>query len=274
MRAIKITQSITHRENPSFDKYLKEVSKVNLITKDEEIQLGKRIKEGDRGAIDKLVKANLRFVISVAKQYLVGGMELEDLVNEGNIGLIKAAQKWDESRGIKFISYAVWWIRQSILQSISDNSRAIRLPINQINSLNKIKSVSIQLEQELGRTPTQSEISETLNIDECKVNLSLSSSHRIVSLDTPIRDEEDFTIGDFISSDNQTDDYVIKEDDKNEIMLLIKNLSDRERFVIQSSFGIGMDIKTLMEVADDLLISIERVRQIKNSTIKKLAKRF
>jgi RNA polymerase primary sigma factor len=270
MRPLKITQSITNRETPSFEKYLQDVSKLDLITPQREKELAILIKQGNQKAMTELVNSNLRFVISVAKQYAGRGMSVEDLVNEGNLGLIKAAQKWDETRGIKFISYAVWWIRQSILQSLSDNSRAIRLPLNQINALNKINSIQSQLEQELGRTPTASEMAEVLGIDEEKIELTLVSSKKMSSLDLPIGEEEDFTLLDTIQSDSMTDDMINQSDLNSQLMQAISKLNSKEQKVIINLFGMGVDIKTPNELSIEMGITSERVRQIKSSAIKKL----
>jgi len=272
MKPLKITKSITNRETPSFEKYLSEVSKTELINAEKEVELARLIKKGNQNAINQLVNSNLRFVISVAKQYAGRGMSVEDLVSEGNIGLIKAAQKWDETRGIKFISYAVWWIRQSILQSLSDNSRSIRLPLNQINTLNKINSTISKLEQDLQRIPTSSELSELLNIDEKKIELSLKSSNKVSSLDMLISTEGDLTLLDTISSDSNTDDLVNQSDMNSNLIFLISKLSEREQIIIKSLFGVGVDIKTISEVSMDLHLTSERVRQIKNLAIKKLNK--
>lgn len=272
MKPLKITKSITNRETLSFEKYLSEVSKTELINAEKEVELARLIKKGNQKAISQLVNSNLRFVISVAKQYAGRGMSVEDLVSEGNIGLIKAAQKWDETRGIKFISYAVWWIRQSILQSLSDNSRSIRLPLNQINALNKINSTISKLEQDLQRIPTSSELSELLNIDEKKIELSLKSSNKVSSLDMLISTEGDLTLLDTISSDSNTDDLVNQSDMNSNLIFLISKLSEREQIIIKSLFGIGLYTKTISEVSMDLHLTPERVRQIKNLAIKKLNK--
>jgi len=241
-----------------------------MISPQREKELAILIKQGNQKAMTELINSNLRFVISVAKQYAGRGMSVEDLVNEGNIGLIKAAQKWDETRGIKFISYAVWWIRQSILQSLADNSRAIRLPLNQINALNKINNASSQLEQELGRTPTAYEMSQFLGIEEEKVELSLSSNKKVSSLDTSIGDEEDFTLLDTISSENCADDLINQSDLNYNLMLAISKLNSKEQLVIINLFGIGVTPKTPNELSIEMSVTAERIRQIKNSAIKKL----
>lgn len=270
MRPLKITQSITTRETESFNQYLSEVSKIDMISPQREKELAKLIKEGNQKAMTELINSNLRFVISVAKQYAGRGLSIEDLVSEGNLGLIKAAEKWDETRGIKFISYAVWWIRQSILQSLADNSRAIRLPLNQINTLNKINNASSQLEQELGRTPTASEMSQILGIDEEKIELALTSSKKTTSLDLPVGEEEGFTLLDTISSESMTDDLINQSDLNSTLMIAISKLNDKEQKVIINLFGMGVDIKTPNELAIEMGLGAERVRQIKSIALKKL----
>lgn len=272
MRALKITQSITTKETESFNKYLRDVSGLDMINSQTEIELAKQIKAGDIKAQDQLVKANLRFVISVAKQYVGRGLDIEDLVSEGNLGLIKAAQKFDETRGIKFISFAVWWIRQSILQSLADNSRQVRLPLNQINALNKIKSAENDLEQQLQRKATASELSEYLNIEEDKVNLSITSSQKISSMDTPIGDDSDFTLADTFQSSDFADTEIIQSDILQKINTALNSLTERERFIIINLFGIGVNEMTLVEISNKLDLTSERVRQIKNTAIKKLSK--
>ena len=272
MKALKITQSITTRETESFNKYLKDVSGLDMINPETEVELTKRIKAGDQKAQDALVKANLRFVISVAKQYVGRGIDIEDLVSEGNLGLIKAAQKFDETRGIKFISFAVWWIRQSILQSIADNSRQVRLPLNQINALNKINQSQSQLEQSLGRKASSSELSEYLGIDQDKIELSLRSGQKSTSLDTPLLDDSDFTLADTIESDDLADSNTLQSDLSSRVSDALNILSDKERFVVCGLFGIGTSEMTLSEIGTKLDLTSERVRQIKNSALKKLSK--
>jgi RNA polymerase primary sigma factor len=272
MRALKITQSITTKETESFNKYLRDVSGLDMINSQTEIELAKQIKAGDIKAQDQLVKANLRFVISVAKQYVGRGLDIEDLVSEGNLGLIKAAQKFDETRGIKFISFAVWWIRQSILQSLADNSRQVRLPLNQINALNKIKSAENDLEQQLQRKATASELSEYLGVPEDKVNLSITSSQKISSMDTPIGDDSDFTLADTFQSSDFADTEIIQSDILQKINTALNSLTERERFIIINLFGIGVNEMTLVEISNKLDLTSERVRQIKNTAIKKLSK--
>ena len=270
MKPLKITQSITSRETESINKYFDEVRTHAQITPEQEIELAKRIKLGDSKAQNKLVEANLRFVVSVAKQYLGRGLELEDLISEGNLGLIKAAQKWDETRGIKFISYAVWWIRQSILQSIADNSRAIRLPLNQINGLNKINGAIGQLEQELGRAPEACELAEFLGLETSSVELSLLANKKVASFDTPIGDEEGFTLLDTFSSDSSGDDLVNQSDLSTILHSAISKLTNKEQIVILGLFGLSGQQKTVGELASELSVTQERIRQIKNGAIKKL----
>lgn len=270
MRPLKITQSITTRETESFTKYLEGVSKLDLINGDKEVELAKRIKSGDQKATNQLVEANLRFVISVAKQYVGRGLTLEDLVSEGNIGLIKAAQKFDHTKGVKFISYAVWWIRQSIIQSLADNSRMIRLPVNQIATLNKIKTTQSELECQLGRPATTEELSQYLQIDLDKVELSLISSKPVTSLDMTIG-EDDLTILDTIESDSDTSDLVNSNDTKIQLTHLMSKLNVRERVVIGGLFGLLGKEKTLSELATELEVTQERVRQIKKSALAKMS---
>ena len=272
MRPLKITQSITQRENESFNKYLKDVNGLDLINKEQEIELANRIKLGDHSAIDQLVKANLRFVISVAKQYTGRGMDIEDLVSEGNIGLIKAAQKFDPTKDIKFISYAVWWIRQSILQSLADNSRTIRLPLNQINALNKIKECQIRLEQELNRVPDSLELSEALGIDQSKIELSLKSNRYITSLDSPVlNDEDSLTLLDVVASD-QSSDYIVENESLiQDIKSKLDRLTDKEKLVIEWSFGLnGKSEVSLSEIGQMIGVGKERVRQIKLKALSKM----
>jgi RNA polymerase primary sigma factor len=272
MRPLKITQSITSREGENFNKYLKEVSHLDMITPEVEIELAKQIKAGDKLAQNKLIEANLRFVISVSKQYIGRGLELDDLVSEGNLGLIKAAQKFDETRGIKFISFAVWWIRQSILQAIADNSRVVRLPLNQINALNKINRAQSELEMELGRAATSSELSDYLQMGEDKINLTIKSSQKATSLDLPFSDDSDFSLLDTIQSEDFADTNTNKSDISEMISKELSNLSEKERLVITYSFGIGVQEMTLSEIGHKLNLTSERVRQIKNAALKKLSK--
>lgn len=266
----KITQSITNRDSESFNKYLADINHKSMITPEREVILSNRIKEGSLRAKNELVEANLRFVVSIAKQYSGRGLDISDLVNEGNIGLIKAAEKFDATKGFKFISYAVWWIRQSILQSLADNSRTIRLPLNQINSLNKIRECQSNLEQSLNRVPTSIEVADKLGLDLYKVELSLGSSQYVKSLDSPITNEE-VTLLDTISSDSQSDEVCQKESQKIEIMNLLTRLNSKEQMVIEMSFGLGGKSEmTISEISEVLGVGRERCRQIKNSAITKL----
>lgn len=260
--------SITDRSSESFDKYLKDIYPLELISAEREKELSKLIQSGDKGAEKELVESNLRFVVSIAKQYVGRGLDISDLVSEGNLGLIKAAQKFDPSKEIKFITYAVWWIRQSILQSIADNGRMIRLPQNQIRQLNGIKTTYSQLEQELCRTPDISEISEYMDIDIDKIQLSIMGNKKMTSLDMEI--EEDFTLSDTIASDLETDGEMMEESLSQEVYLLLSKLSDREKLVITSLFGIDQNEKTLLELSNILDVTSERIRQIKCEALKKL----
>lgn len=265
----KITQSITNRELESFDKYLKDINPIELISPEREVELSNLIKQGNQRAKDELIRSNLRFVISIAKQYQGRGLEISDLVSEGNIGLIKAAEKFDSSKGIKFISYAVWWIRQSILQGLSDNSRTIRLPLNQINTLNKIRNCQSELEQKLQRTPDSGELADALDISVDKINLGITSSQFTKSLNTPIGDD-DMILEDTISGDFETDLELEKESVRFEISQLLTRLSDKEKLVIELSFGLKGEEMTLGEIGQKLGVGSERVRQIKTLALKKL----
>ena len=268
----KITQSITNRDSESFDKYLKDINPKPMITPEREVELSNKIKSGSLRAKNELVEANLRFVVSVAKQYVGRGLDISDLVSEGNIGLIKAAEKFDATKGVKFISYAVWWIRQSILQSLADNSRTIRLPLNQINSLNKIRECQSKLEQSLNRVPTSLELANELGLDLDKVELSLQSSQYVRSLDTPVSfDEESITLLDTISSDSQSDEVCQLDSLKSEIMSLLLRLNTKERMVIEMSFGLGGKSEmSISEISEVLGVGPERCRQIKKAAIDKL----
>ncbi len=274
MRQLKINKSITNRENASLDKYLTDIGREDLITAEEEVKLAKRIKEGDEIALNKLVKANLRFVVSVSKQYQNQGLSLPDLINEGNVGLIKAARRFDETRGFKFISYAVWWIRQSILQALAEQSRIVRLPLNQVGSINKIKKTISLLEQELNRPPSEEEIAKYLETSEVKVNAAMRISSRSVSIDAPIsNDDESTTMVDFITSDDAvtSDDKLLTESLNLEIQRSLGTLSEKERSVINLYYGIGMNHGlTLDEIGDKFDLTRERVRQIKEKAIRRL----
>jgi len=273
MRQLKINKSITNRENASLDKYLTDIGREDLITAEEEVELAKRIKEGDERALNKLVKANLRFVVSVSKQYQNQGLSLPDLINEGNVGLIKAARRFDETRGFKFISYAVWWIRQSILQALAEQSRIVRLPLNQVGSINKIKKTISKLEQELNRPPSEEEIAQHLETTEGKVNAAMRISSRSVSIDAPISSDDDTSMVDFIASDDtpKSDEHLINESLNQEIQRSLGTLSDKEREVINLYYGIGMNHGlTLDEIGDKFDLTRERVRQIKEKAIRRL----
>lgn len=252
--------------------YMKDISKESLISLEEEIELAQRIKQGDRLAADKLVRANLRFVISVAKQYQNKGLSLVDLVQEGNLGLIEAAKRFDESRGFKFISYAVWWIRQSIIHAISDQCRTIRVPMNQIVHMNKINKATDKLEQELGRTPSVEELSLETEIASDKINLTLSSISKALSLDTPFKDEEAGCLLDVIPNENSTgaDDSIVQESVSTEIESVLRKLSSREGDILRMSFGLGMIPMTLEEIACRFGLGSERIRQIQHEAIDKI----
>jgi len=274
MRQLKITKSITNRESQSLEKYLQEIGKVELITPEEEVKLAVRIKEGDQIALEKLTKANLRFVVSVAKQYQNQGLTLPDLINEGNLGLIKAAQRFDETRGFKFISYAVWWIRQSILQALAEQSRIVRLPLNKVGLTNRISKAYSQLEQEYEREPSAEELASFLDIDLEEIRSTLSASVRHVSMDQPISDGEDGTLMDLLQNPNavSTDnDLAFRLSLKTEIERSLSTLTERQKDVIRFFFGIGVDHPlTLEDIGERFNLTRERVRQIKDKAITKL----
>jgi RNA polymerase primary sigma factor len=274
MRQLKITKSITNRESQSLEKYLQEIGKVELITPEEEVQLAIRIKQGDLKALDRLTKANLRVVVSVAKQYQNQGLSLPDLINEGNLGLIKAAQRFDETRGFKFISYAVWWIRQSILQALAEQSRIVRLPLNKVGLTNRINKAFQQLEQEYEREPSAEELAEVLELDTEEVAATLSMSSRHVSMDSPIADGEDSTLIDIMFNPNAelADENIInKESLKKEIERSLNTLTERQQEVIRYFFGIGIDHPmSLEDIGERFCLTRERVRQIKDKAITKL----
>jgi len=273
MRQLKISKSITNRETASLDKYLQDIGREELITAEEEVELARRIKSGDDKALEKLVKANLRFVVSVAKQYQNQGLSLPDLINEGNLGLIKAAQRFDETRGFKFISYAVWWIRQSILQALAEQSRLVRLPLNQVGSLNKIKKATSRLEQEFERPPSVEEIAQKLDIPEHKLDKALRITTRYVSMDAPIAEDEDTKFLDvFVSDDTpRTDNNLMRESLNKEIQRSLSTLTEKERDVINLYYGIGMNHGlTLDEIGAKFNLTRERVRQIKEKAIRRL----
>jgi len=272
MRQLKITKSITNRESASLDKYLQEIGREELITIEEEVELAQRIREGDTQALEKLTKANLRFVVSVAKQYQNKGLSLPDLINEGNIGLIKAAQKFDETRGFKFISYAVWWIRQSILQAVAEQSRIVRLPLNQVGSINKIKQEFSRFEQEFERQPTNQEIADILDISVEKVAESLDISGHQVSVDAPFKDSEDGSLLDVLENTNapNTDILLLKESLNKEILRSLSTLTSREKDIICCFYGISTQQLTLEEMGIKYNLTRERVRQIKEKAIRRL----
>ncbi|MCC6385184.1 MAG: sigma-70 family RNA polymerase sigma factor [Bacteroidia bacterium] len=274
MRQLRITKLVTNRDTASLDKYLNEIGKLPLITAEEEIVLAKRIKQGDHEALEKLTNANLRFVVSVAKQYQNQGLTLGDLINEGNLGLIKGAQRFDESRGFKFISYAVWWIRQSILQALAEQSRIIRLPLNKIGYINKINRLFNQLEQDFEREPTNEELAQALEISPSDVIDTLSYASKPLSVDAPMGTEEDGTLLDFIQGeDNQSpDNQMISESLKREISRALDTLSPREAEVIRMYYGLGEGRLplTLEEIGEQMELTRERVRQIKEKAIRRL----
>jgi RNA polymerase primary sigma factor len=274
MRQLKITKSITNRESQSLEKYLQEIGKVELISPDEEVQLARRIKQGDQAALDKLTKANLRFVVSVAKQYQNQGLSLPDLINEGNLGLIKAAQRFDETRGFKFISYAVWWIRQSILQALAEQSRIVRLPLNKVGLTNRIQKAYSQLEQEYEREPSPEELAEVLELEIEEISATLGIGARHVSMDTPLSEGEENTLIDVLANPNaESADGNIehKESLKQEIDRSLKTLTERQKEVICFFFGIGVDHPmSLEDIGTRFNLTRERVRQIKDKAITKL----
>jgi len=274
MRQLKITKSITNRESQSLEKYLQEIGKVELITPEEEVRLAAKIRQGCQHSLDRLTKANLRFVVSVAKQYQNQGLSLPDLINEGNLGLIKAAQRFDETRGFKFISYAVWWIRQSILQALAEQSRIVRLPLNKVGLTNRIQKAFSALEQQFEREPSAEELAEMLDMDLDEVSASLSISSRHVSMDTPLSEGEDNTLMDVLENPNaeKTDNELDhKESLKTEIDRSLKTLTERQKEVICYFFGIGVDHPmSLEDIGEKFNLTRERVRQIKDKAITKL----
>ncbi|BAX81260.1 sigma-70 family RNA polymerase sigma factor [Labilibaculum antarcticum] len=272
MRQLKITKSITNRESASLDKYLQEIGKEDLITVEEEVELAQRIKKGDQKALEKLTRANLRFVVSVAKQYQNQGLSLPDLINEGNLGLIKAAEKFDETRGFKFISYAVWWIRQSILQALAEQSRIVRLPLNQVGSLNKINKAFSKFEQEHERKPSPEELAESLELPADKVADTLRVSGRHISVDAPFVDGEDNSLLDVLVNDDSpiADRNLLNESLTKEIDRALATLTERESDIIKLFFGIGIQEMTLEEIGEKFGLTRERVRQIKEKAIRRL----
>ena len=272
MRQLKIIKSITNRESASLEKYLQEIGKEELLTVDEEVELAQLIRKGDRKALERLTKANLRFVVSVAKQYQNQGLTLPDLINEGNVGLIKAAEKFDETRGFKFISYAVWWIRQSILQAIAEQSRIVRLPLNQVGSVNKINKALNKFEQENERRPSIEEIAATTDIPEEKVDDALKANTRHVSVDAPFSDDDSGSMLDVMTDSNapSVDKELLMESLREELRKVLDTLKERERLVIKDYYGIDTQEKTLEEIGSKYGLTRERVRQIREKAIRKL----
>jgi RNA polymerase primary sigma factor len=273
MRQLKISKQITNRESQSLDKYLQEIGKVDLLTPDEEVTLAKRIRDGDQLALEKLTKANLRFVVSVAKQYQNQGLSLGDLINEGNLGLIKAAQRFDETRGFKFISYAVWWIRQSILQALAEQSRIVRLPLNRVGSLNKISKTFSELEQKFEREPSPDELAEVLEVSTSEVVDTLKISGRHVSMDAPFVQGEENSLLDVLENDGEdTPDSNLMDDSlRKEVQRALSTLTQREADVITLYFGLnGEHSMTLEEIGEKFNLTRERVRQIKEKAIRRL----
>lgn len=272
MRQLKISTSITNRESESLEKYLQEIGKEDLLTVDEEVELARRIQKGDKRALEKLTRANLRFVVSVAKQYQNRGLSLPDLIDEGNIGLIKAAEKFDETRGFKFISYAVWWIRQSILQAIAEQSRLVRMPMNQQNALSKVNQEVNKFEQEHERKPSVEELTQITDLPEDKIDGALNAHTRHVSMDAPFSDSDDSSLIDVMEDTNSpmADRELVRESLRMEIAVALKSLSHKERNVIEALFGINTPEMTMEEVGEKYGLSRERVRQIKEKAIRRL----
>lgn len=272
MRQLKIVKSITNRESASLDKYLQEIGREDLITVEEEVELAQRIRQGDEKALDKLTRANLRFVVSVAKQYQNQGLSLPDLINEGNLGLIKAAQKFDETRGFKFISYAVWWIRQSILQALAEQSRIVRLPLNQVGTLNKITKALSKFEQENERRPTAEELADSLDVPVDKIADTLKVSGRSISVDAPFVEGEENSLLDVLSNEDSpmADAALNQESLRREVERALKQLHEREREILKMFFGIGCQEMTLEEIGAKFELTRERVRQIKEKAIRRL----
>ncbi|MBR4147704.1 MAG: RNA polymerase sigma factor RpoD/SigA [Bacteroidales bacterium] len=273
MKQLKISKSITNRDAGTLEKYLQDIAKESLITPEEEVELAQRIKDGDQQALDRLVRANLRFVVSVAKQYQNQGLSLQDLINEGNVGLIKAAQRFDETRGFKFISYAVWWIRQSILQAVAEQARIIRLPLNQVGAVSKLKKTAAMLEQEYHRKPSTEELAKEMDLSEAKVQSLLGMNMHQISTDAPLDDDDDGNFLDvYVDQDSiATDEAVENESDNNAIKRSLEALSDKERQVINMYYGIGTNREySLDEIALTIGISRERTRQIRDRALKRL----
>lgn len=272
MRQLKISKSITNRESASLDKYLQEIGHEELLSVDEEVELAQKIRKGDRRALERLTRANLRFVVSVAKQYQNQGLSLPDLINEGNVGLIKAAEKFDETRGFKFISYAVWWIRQSILQAIAEQSRIVRLPLNQVGSVNKINRELNKFEQEHERRPSVDEIADRIDLPEDKIEEAMKVNNRHISMDAPFVDGEDNSLLDVLADNDMpmADKALVQESLRKEIDRAIELLNDREQKVVRAFFGIGSPEMTLEEIGEKYNLTRERVRQIKEKAIRRL----
>jgi RNA polymerase primary sigma factor len=276
MRQLKIVKSITNRESASLDKYLQEIGREELISVEDEVELAGRIRQGDRAALEKLTKANLRFVVSVAKQYQNQGLSLPDLINEGNLGLIKAAEKFDETRGFKFISYAVWWIRQSILQALAEQARIVRLPLNQVGSINKINKTLQQFEQKYERRPSVEELAEILDMPIEKIADTMKMSGRHISMDAPFVEGEDNSLIDVMPNEDSpnADRGLINESLTKEIDRALATLTEREQKILRQFFGLGAQEKTLEEIGEELHLTRERVRQIKEKAIKKLKQNY
>ena len=275
MRQLKIAKQVTNRESKSLDKYLQDISKIDLITAEEEVELAQKIKKGDQRALEKLVNANLRFVVSVAKQYQNQGLTLPDLINEGNFGLVKAAKRFDETRGFKFISYAVWWIRQSILQALAEQSRVVRLPLNKIGSINKINKTFSYLEQAHERPPSAEEIAEELDLSVSEVKQSLKNAGKHISMDAPFAEGQDSNLYDVISASEtpMPDTELVKESIRDEIGRVLETLSEREADIVKLYYGIGQSsTMTLDEIGNTFDLTRERVRQIREKAIRKLRK--
>lgn len=272
MRQLKILKSITNRGSASLDKYLQDIGREELLSPEEEVELSMRIKKGDKKAMEKICKANLRFVVSVAKQYQNQGLSLPDLINEGNCGLIKAAEKFDATRGFKFISYAVWWIRQSIMQAIAEQSRMIRLPLNQVNSLAKINREINKFEQEHERKPTREEIQELTDVPEDKIDDAINANTRAVSVDAPISDSDDGSMLDFMSSSDapSTDQELVRQSLEKEVERILALLNDKEKVIVRAYYGLGVPEMTLDEIGAKYHLTRERVRQIKEKAIRRI----
>lgn len=273
MRQLKIATQITNRDSQAVEKYLQEISKISLLTPEEETTLAQRIKMGDQKALERLVTGNLRFVVSVAKQYQHQGLSLSDLINEGNLGLIKAAQRFDETKGFKFISYAVWWIRQSILQALAEQGRLVRLPQNKIGTYNKANKAYIAFEQEHEREPSTEELAEMLEMNETDVNSIFQSNSRHMSLDAPVHEAEDVAMGDLMEGDDVTDDDVMRDSLREEIRRVLKSLSPRESEIVNAYFGLeGENGTSIEQIGQKYDLTKERIRQIKERAIKRLQK--